>query len=299
MTPSQPPKSNLYKSVNDRLKVAAQREGVNVDHLRKQLCVKHFLSRRLYKVTDRFIVKGALLLEASLALKGEHLTELTRDADLAMREDRQDLEDLIRKACEPRSEDPYEFEIYAVDRRDNHYATLGFRIRVYLDGREFTSISLDVVSKEPSGSWSGSQQIDLGTDIDGDSFGVLPAQPLAYALADKLHAYVRERSGGPNIRYRDLPDMVVHVRELGQMVPSLEKMRKAVSEVFALFGDEPPKTFPSPPETWPEQLKIRTSDKETSTKELYETARTFWNPVLAGENGVHQSWGGQQWEDHS
>ncbi len=271
-------KSDRHKSIRDRLKHAARQSGVPFNKFVRQEALKELLCRGLKQRHD-FLLKGALSLEAEVALLGIVLNSeaMTTDADLATRDAVGDLVNAITLVCSDESSESFEYQI-AKDVIKKRGAGRKLTVTVFIDGRRFTDIHLDIGTARVD---MPNRQVNMGMDYKKEPFGDLSVECPEVALADKLHAFAKDRGGRSNTRYRDLPDMLL----IGKVAVShsirLEDLRYAVEKVF---GDEPiPERFPEPPAEWPSTLEVRADYLPNDKSEIVTLCREFWDPVLSAD----------------
>ena len=287
------------QSLNERLKNDALKTGVNLDFLRKQETIKRFLCYRLQKENMEWILKGAMRLEAVLVLQDKTLTGTrTKDADLAVAESNALLVNAVSRACGKRDDDRFHYRLLNVEDLRVSVATKRAKIIVSLSGKEWCRFALDLVGDELDGAMQAKHELDMGVDRDGESLGKVLAQPTEYSLAEKLHAYSRERPRGKkSTRRHDLPDMVLLATTAKTEVLTSNKLIDAVNEVFAEQGTTIPEILSAPPPDWSDKpMPVRSDELPEDLGELYVRAKAFWDPVLASATSVKQRvWNGSEW----
>jgi Nucleotidyl transferase AbiEii toxin, Type IV TA system len=124
----------------------------------------------------------------------------------------------------------------------------------------------------------------------------IAAVPIAFHLAEKLHAYVRIYSGSrPSTRVKDLYDMLVIARALP--VPNSEALHDAVATTFALRATPLASQLPDPPTSWaaPWAAYVRDYGIEwTTLDQAVGALRPFWQ-VITTPSADPLTWDQRQW----
>lgn len=275
-------------SLEERIRKRAKSLGVLATTVRRQETLKLFLDR-LANQSDAWCLKGALLLEARLAKRNPVLASRTKDADLGAQEPLEELLVAIRRACVYSEGDRFTF--IAAGPTTGHGADCCVRIDVYLAGRLWDRLKLDL-SHDEYIQTGDVEPHDLGVDLDDNRLAKINAQPLAYALADKLDAYTK-RPEALSSREHNLPDMVALAELAAKQGLSVGRLRKALRYVFA--DRDVPGKLPKPPSHWPNELSHRATGGLITKEEAYGLAARFWDPVLTGKLARAAVWRQGRW----
>jgi Nucleotidyl transferase AbiEii toxin, Type IV TA system len=268
----------LEQHLNDR----ALRTATPVDRLRKEVALQRLLARMVSSShADGWVLKGAQVLLVRL---DEH-ARATKDVDTTWRFKAGALRSALDDATAINLEDGFTFEIGAGSRIEAETQDGGWRfsVRARLDGRFFEQFVLDVniAVDDP-------RPVELLTlrpvlHFAGFASPTIAAVPIAFHLAEKLHAYVRIYSGSrPSSRVKDLYDMLVMARALP--MPRSGDLRSAVSLTFALRQTPLPVELPDPPVTWtaPWAAYVHDYGIEWLTLDSAIAAlRPFWSPITS------------------
>lgn len=175
----------------------------------------------------------------------------TRDVDLAMRGDEATATAALIAA---QALDPGDFFSFAIERTGTAGLADGGAVRYHvvaeLAGRTFDAFVLDVGFDPPAG-----VEADLVRGPDLLAFAgidpvVVPALPLAFAVAEKVHAYTRAYDGRgiTSTRVKDLVDLVLIA---GEAALHAGRLREALDVTFAGRSTHPlPPRLPVPPAGW-------------------------------------------------
>lgn len=268
----------LEQHLNER----AMRTRTPVDRLRKEVALQRLLARMMSSPdADGWVLKGAQVLLVRL---DEH-ARATKDVDTTWRFEADALRSALDNATLIDLGDGFTFEIAAGSRIDAETADGGWRfsVRARLDGRFFEQFVLDVniavddprpvdrLTLRPVLHWAGVASPTIA------------AVPVAFHLAEKLHAYVRiDSNSRPSSRAKDLYDMLVMARALS--MPTSGGLRSAVSLTFELRDTILPAELPDPPTQWnaPWAAYVRDYSIEWLTLDSAIAAlRPFWSPITS------------------
>lgn len=274
-------------ALEQRIRVAARRPAVSINRFRQLLVFDRFLARIFQHFSERAVVKGGLVLELRL-----DRVRTTKDVDLrlvgdptgvlaAMRNAGSlDLGDWLSFLVEP---DP---EMPTIKNEGMIYDGLRFRGEAQLAGKLYGDpfgidvAFADILTTEPD-IVEGSRFFEF-VGIAGPKLRIYPR---AEHVAEKLHAYTQPRER-ENSRVKDLPDFAL----LGMTGPfESEQLRAAIEATFSFRKTHLiPGVLPAPPEGWNAvyERMAREDDLPWATMDaVYEVARSFLDPVLAGQDG--------------
>ena len=268
----------LEQHLNER----ALRTMTPVDRLRKEVAMQRLLARMMSSShADGWVLKGAQVLLVRL----DERARATKDVDTTWRFEGDALRLALDDASLINLEDGFTFEIASGSRIDAETDDGGWRfsVRARLDGRFFEQFVLDVniAVDDP-------RPVDRLTlrpvlHFAGFSSPTIAAVPVAFHLAEKLHAYVRIYSNSrPSSRVKDLYDMLVMARALP--MPASKELRSAVSLTFGLRDTMLPTELPDPPTQWasPWAAYVRDYGIEWLTLDSAIAAlRPFWSPITS------------------
>ncbi|MFA5138878.1 MAG: nucleotidyl transferase AbiEii/AbiGii toxin family protein [Elusimicrobiota bacterium] len=241
------------RALEDRLKRVSQREGLDIQRLRRQVAFDRFLARLFADPAAPWVLKGGYAME--LRLKE---ARATKDIDLVLKRPPagtagKSTDERIRAALQDAADrDLADHFMFIIGRRmmDLDAAPYGgarFPVEARMDARISVRFHIDVAMGdpvlEPLGLTEGRDWLDFA-DIPRGRFPTLSAEQ---QLAEKLHAYTLPRAR-PNSRVRDLVDMALLLRSAG-----LDKglTKKALRAVFDRRKIHPiPAALEPPPKNW-------------------------------------------------
>lgn len=251
--PRKYPSANAFRrALEDRLKQLAEADSLEFQNLIRATAFDRFLAR-LFALPDApWVLKGGYALE--LRIKE---ARATRDIDLALREalgkdPGMPLNDAIFAALVTAAatdlEDFFSFTVApaTMDLAGAPYGGARFPVEARLDGRTFAKFHLDVGAGDVV-----FDPIETTVGHDWLKFAGIPAAEFPTIsreqhFAEKIHAYTLPR-GAPNMRVRDLVDMVLLIR----MGLDAGKTAAALSATFKRRNTHPvPKKLGPPPATW-------------------------------------------------
>ena len=282
-------------ALEERLRQRAFESGTPLDRLRKEVALQRLLARMTASAhADGWVLKGAQVLLVRLDEKAR----ATKDVDTTWRFEADALRGALDDATEIELADGFTYEIAAASRIDAETNDGGWRfsVRSRLDGRLFEQFVLDVniAVDDP-------RPVDQLTlrpllDFAGLAPPTIAAVPVAFHLAEKLHAYVRIYSGSrPSSRVKDLYDMLVVARVLS--IPSSKELHDAVALTFALRDTPLPTSLPDPPVMWtaPWAAYVRDYGIEwTTLADAVRALRPFWTVITTPSNDPH-TWDHRLW----
>jgi hypothetical protein len=234
-----------------RLHTLAQREGTDLQRLRRQVAFDRLLCRLFQDCDCPWVLKGGYAMELRLSE-----SRTTRDIDLGTRHPVKGsgklAERILTVLQDAAATDLGDFFTFLIGQpvQDLDAAPYGgarYPVEVRMDGRLFIRFHLDVASGdaviEPCEQVRGRDWLGFA----GIPACAFPAIPKEQQLAEKLHAYTLPRGDVTNSRVRDLLDMVILIR-LGLDV---DKTRTALARTFEKRATHPPPiALTPPPENW-------------------------------------------------
>ena len=270
------------QALEARLANIAQRDGIDIQRLRRQVAFDRLLCRLFRDSHAPWILKGGYAMELRLAE-----SRTTRDIDLGTRRplrgegsvtDR--ILTLLQNSVGTDLGDFFTFTIGKVmmDIDAAPYGGARFPVDARMDGRIFARFHIDVASGdaviEPAEEVRGHDWLDYC----GIAAGVFPAIPKEQQFAEKLHAYTLPRDTA-NTRFRDLLDMVLLIR-LGL---DGGKTREALIRTFKRRGTHHlPDTLTPPPDVWDRPFAVLAAECSLTIdcRAAFENVLEFVAPLL-------------------
>jgi hypothetical protein len=259
--------SQRYRSAADfrialerRLKDEAGATGIRLDRLRRQVMVERFLARVESADAGRWVLKGAVALEARLGARAR----ATADVDLglraaAARDGLEEITDHLVRVVNTRPGDFFELQLRDVRRMAIANAgDIGrARIAVRLAGREFGGFQVDVAARERE--LGATERLTLPgrlafAGIDPPEVEIVV---LARHVAEKFAGMTRTFDDRDNTRVRDLVDLVL-LDELGLI--EIGDAAGAVTDVWAERGEAVPARLSALPGSWPARYELMAAE---------------------------------------
>jgi len=271
------------QALETRLGAASRSGGPSLARLRKGVVFDRLLARLVAVAPDRWILKGALALDYRFGDR----TRTTRDIDLAVAGDEASATADLLAA---QAADLGDFFSFAIERTGNldrvaDDAAVRYHVVAELAGRTFDAFVLDVGFDPPTGVEPDRLH---GPDLlafAGIDPVVVPALPLEFGVAEKVHAYTRsygDRSLA-STRVKDLVDLVLIAGEAGL---DARRLREAFEVTFGRRATHPlPARLPRPPADWrvPYGRMARDIGLEPDLDAGHDLAASLVDPVLTGE----------------
>jgi len=195
-------------ALEDRLRRQAREGSLPLTRLRKDVVFDRLLARLLIAAPDRWLLKGGLALDYRLGNRAR----TTKDMDLGRQDDTAAATaDLMAAALD--LGDYFRYVIEQTDvLSDLHDGTaVRYRVHAELAGRTFEHVTVDIGFDAPTiyvvEFVRGHGLLDFA-DLESP---LIPAIPLAYHVAEKVHAYTRSYSaeGRESTPVKDLVDLVL------------------------------------------------------------------------------------------
>jgi hypothetical protein len=271
------------QALEDRLRTEAAASGLGIARLRKRVAFELLLRRLAAVAPDRWVLKGALALD----FRFDSATRATRDMDLGRADDEEAaIEDFSAAQRLPLG-DFFNFIVRrtdALDDADGDFRAVRFQVTAELADRVFERFIVDVgFADSPSWTPDTIETSDLLSFAGIERIRV-PALPLSFHLAEKVHAYTRRYgpAGHESTRPKDLVDILLIAESTTIDAASL---RSALEVTFGQRDQQPlPSALPPPPERWREPFHRLASgvDVEPELDDAFASAATFLDPILAG-----------------
>jgi hypothetical protein len=263
-----------------RINAFAQGDSSVTSRLRKEVVFDRMIARLISTAPDRWIVKGGVALDLRLRERAR----ATKDLDLARRDDEAAATEDLLTAIEA---EVHDFFVFSADRSqgfdeiDDNVA-IRFDVRAELAGRRFEEIKLDIGFGDPL---PLVPELVRGTDLltfAGITPTSIPTLPLEQHIAEKVHAYTRQYSGGrENSRVKDLVDILLLCSSHRFAANAL---RTALEQLFlSRRTHELPTRLPAPPSSWTTPFRVLAAGLalDTDLDVAFVLAASFLDPVLA------------------
>lgn len=266
-----------------RLKVQAQKEGIDLQRLRRQVAFDRLLCRLFVASDAPWLLKGGYAMELRLKT-----ARTTRDIDLAMRQPPGATVDWDAKATEVleslreaggsdlRDFFTYVFGNATQDLDAAPYGGARFPVDARLAGRTFAKFHLDVstgdVLREPYETLSGQDWLGFA----GITSTTFPAVSPEEQFAEKLHAYTLPRTGRENTRVKDLVDLILLIERTRL---DATRLRRAIHETFQRRKThDVPSALALPPSSWAKPFSEMAAecDLEPEMKKLFAVVAQFF-----------------------
>lgn len=242
-------------ALEDRLKTLAQKEGIDLQRLRRQVAFDRLLCRLFDEPGAPWLLKGGYAMELRLKT-----ARTTRDIDLAMTQlpvasadwdaNVLDVLESLREAGSLDLQDFFTF-VFGDATHDLDTAPYGgarFPVDARLAGRSFVKFHLDVstgdVLREPYETLSGRDWLGFA-GIAGTKFSAVSPEE---QFAEKIHAYTLPRAGRENTRVKDLVDLALLIERTRL---DAARLPEAIRETFQRRKThDVPSVLVSPPASW-------------------------------------------------
>lgn len=235
-------------ALEERLKNLSQKQGIDLQRLRRQETFNRFLSR----LSSDWILKGGYALE--LRLKG---ARATKDIDLALKatsissKDEQTLiiRQMLMDAAQKDMGDYFGFLIGlpTMDLEAQPYGGSRFPVEAHLDGRLFARYPMDIVVASMILEPERIVVQDSLAFADAGEFTMLTISK-EQQFAEKLHAFTSSRKESENSRVKDLVDLLLLTKG-GELKPNL--LRTAIQKIFEYRNTHfVPVGLLEPPQSW-------------------------------------------------
>jgi hypothetical protein len=266
---------------------------------KRQLVVfDRFLARVVAELGDAATLKGGLVLELRL-----ERARTTKDVDLRLTGP---ADDVLARLQQAGRRDLGDFMIFEVGPDEDHpdirndgmqYEGKRYRAECKLAGKLYGQpFGVDVAFADPILGQPDTLVAEDVLSFAGITPPTLRLYPVETHLAEKLHAYTMPRRR-PNSRVKDLPDIALLAT--AQPLDS-KRLREALEQTFAFRNTHPiPLQLPDPTPTWAGPYTAMAREDELiwpTLDAVTEAARTFLNPVLAGDLDAH--WQPASWRWH-
>jgi hypothetical protein len=252
-----------YRTATDfrqALEANLKKQEGDLQRLRRHVAFERFLARLFHQPDMPWMLKGGYAMELRL----EQRARSTKDLDLTIPDTDQlqlmvnadpkaTKQDIVFEAFQQIAEidlnDFFEFQIRKLPEDVKEAPEGGIRCSIIcLLGKEFSKFRLDVgfgdVITGPADWVKGSRILEFA-EIPAVNVSLIP---ITQQFAEKVHAYTHPWEDRPNMRDKDLVDLVLIIETFP---PNPDELRKALLTVFKhRKKQELPAEFPEPPEEW-------------------------------------------------
>ena len=257
--------SALLTALSDRLKKKSQKEGLDIQRLRRQVAFDRLLLRLFSKTPSLWVLKGGYAMELRM-----NNPRATKDIDLTVKDktlfsnDSSKQNSMILKALRSFAsidlKDFFIFQIedFIMELEGPVYGGARFPVTAQVDGRLFVRFHLDVgvdnIFIEPLEVIKGEDWLGFaGLHTKG-----IPALSIEQHFAEKIHAYTFPRTGQLNSRVKDLIDMILLIRT--KKIKS-EKLKQAIKQIFEQRDSHKiPDKLQAPPDEWEIPFSVLAKD---------------------------------------
>lgn len=279
-----PTADRFRTALEDRLRRQAREGGLPLTRLRKDVVFDRLLARLLIAAPERWILKGGLALDYRLGDRAR----TTKDMDLGRQDDTATATaDLMAAAAL----DLGDYFRYVIEQSDvlsglHDGTAVRYRVHAELAGRTFEHVTVDIGFDAPTvyavEFVRGRGLLDFA-DLESP---LVPAIPLTYHVAEKVHAYTRSYSAGgrESTRVKDLVDLVLIATDRATTLTA-GALRGALDDTFTRRATHRlPRAIPRPPQAWTVPYrKIATEvSLDTAIAAGHTCAVVFLDPVLTG-----------------
>ncbi len=281
---------DFRRALQDRLRNEAQKHpSIRIERLRKRIAFERFLARLQVTSSDAWVIKGGMALE----MRFDDRARMTKDLDLATPADATAVLAILQTAAELDLRDQFAFQIDVVEAwlLDEGERTLRTRLRSFLANQRFEFAGLDVGLEKALPRDLVIVKGSTLLEFAGVEPIRIPALPLEFHLAEKLHACMRIYADGrPSSRVKDLVDIVLIVTETSfESSPLLS----AIESTFQSRQTQPiPIRFPPPPDFWERGFQEMATEVglDPDIESGYRVAAAFFDPVLNGSVAGDAVW---------
>lgn len=277
------------QALEARLGTASRAGGASLARLRKEVVFDRLLARLVAVAPDRWILKGALALDYRFGDRAR----TTRDVDLAMRGDEASATAGLLAAQALDLGDFFNFAIERTGALDQlaDGAAVRYHVVAELAGRTFDEFVLDVGFDPPADVEPDRLRGPALLAFAGIEPVLVPALPLEFAVAEKVHAYTRTYGDRrlASTRVKDLVDLVLVA---GAATVDAQRLREALDATFDRRATHPlPARLPRPPADWrvPYGRMCRDVGLALDLEAGHGLAASLIDPVLTGEV-VAETW---------
>jgi len=241
--------SAFRTALDARLRAYARKRGVSIVRLRKEVVFERLLARLLQVQPSGWMLKGAIALEFRL----RDLARASTDVDLEGFTSLEDAERVLQRSAVLDLGDRFGFAITRLRTAptDTGPTLATYQVTAELGGRTFDQAHADVQLGRQA---PIAPEFIAGPDylaFAGVPSILVPALPLPFQIAEKVHAYTRRYvDGRPSTRVKDLVDLTLITTSIPYDVDCMA-LAAAITRTFAERATHPvPRALPPPPSDW-------------------------------------------------
>jgi Nucleotidyl transferase AbiEii toxin, Type IV TA system len=275
---------SLRQALEHRLRERSSATGLQIDRLRRRVLLERIVARLEYAEPGRWVLKGGMALEVRLAERAR----LTKDIDLAFREDKADAMLIGDRLASALTSDPHNdrFVFTSTDPEllqadGGGHVTWRVRVGCSLAGRPFGSVQLDISPRTHEVTETDRVTLPNSLDFADIPNTIMEIVELNRHAAEKFHGMTRDFGSRENSRVRDLVDLVILI---DNELLDEAKLRAAVLDVWQERNQSlPPTGLPNLPESWPDRYRRLAEDHELDTTEFSEALQKvgdLWSLIL-------------------
>ncbi len=280
---------SLRQALEHRLGERSTATGLPIDRLRRRVLMERIVARLEHADPGRWVLKGGMALEVRLAERAR----LTKDIDLALREDAADADMVGDRLTGALSTDPYEDRFVFVSTvpemlqaDGGGHVTWRVRVDCSLAGRAFGSVKLDISPRTHE--LNATDRVELPNSLD---FADVPPTiveiiELNRHAAEKFHGMTRDFGTRENSRVRDLVDLVILI---DNELLDVDRLRASVVDVWSERNQsDPPAELTALPTAWPSRYARMASEYDLDTSDFAEAeqkVRLLWQLLVSPLEG--------------
>ncbi len=274
---------SLRQALEHRLRERSDSTGLPIDRLRRRVLLERIVARLEHAEPGQWVLKGGMAMEVRLAERAR----LTKDIDLALRDDAADADVIGDRLSSALRADPYGDRFVFVHTAPQPlqadgggHLTWRVRVECKLAGRPFGSVQLDISPRIHE--LSATDRLPLPNSL---AFADVPDTiveiiELNRRAAEKFHGMTRDFGSRENSRVRDLVDLVILI---DNDLLDLAKLRAHVVDVWNERNQSlPPHEVPALSETWPNRFERAARDLDLDTTDFAaaeQKIRLLWQLI--------------------
>lgn len=280
---------SLRQALEHRLRERSDSTGLPIDRLRRRVLLERIVARLEHAEPGRWVLKGGMALEVRLAERAR----LTKDIDLALREDAVDAELIGDRLVRALTSDPHgdrfvfvSTEPQLLQADGGGHVTWRVRVGCKLSGRPFGSVQLDISPRTHE--LNATDRVPLPNSLDFANVPdtIVEIIELNRHAAEKFHGMTRDFGSRENSRVRDLVDLVILI---DNDLLDLARLRHSVADVWNERNHSvPPPELPALSETWPKRYERLATEHDLDTTDFAtaeQKVRLLWQQQISHPEG--------------
>ena len=280
---------SLRQALEHRLRERSSVTGLPIDRLRRRVLMERIVTRLEHAEPGRWVLKGGMALEVRLAERAR----LTKDIDLAMREEAADRELITTRLSAALTSDHHGDmfvfvstvpELLQAD--GGGHVTWRVRVECSLSGRSFGSVQIDISPRAHELTATDRIALPNSLEFAGVPDTIVEVVELNRHAAEKFHGMTRDFGDRVNSRVRDLVDLVILI---DNELLDVARLRAAVADVWNERNRSgPPRQLAELPETWPSRYQRMAVEYDLETTDFAEAERKvrhLWHLLVAQSEG--------------